>query len=1091
MVLSWDVPAEDAESVTGYEVLRAQGEAELATLVEDTGSTSTAYTDATATEPGVRYAYRVKALRSGEKSQQSDRAEVELPPDPRLLAPSNLTAEIVDDGVALSWEAPAEDAESVTAYEVLRAQGEAELATLVADTQSIATSYTDATATGTGVRYTYRVIALRSEAKSQASDQVEVQMPEPKSTPTATPAPEPIADLEAPIIHTAEALRHRVVQLDWDDVVGADRYEVQFYNHVVRELVDLPTSEVTVEFRGSGAVVSNLPEGVFWWLRVRAVNSIDASEWSEVVQILPTRRSDWERDDPTLSGLSLSGIDLGEFNPKVRDYAPEIGLVQELNNFTSTVTAVPAADGATVEITPDDADSDADGHQVVVDRDLEAIEVEVTAPNGVTRGRYTVSFTRPYAHCELKDFGPSMRGVWEDDSFGATTIGFSSLAEACLSAHWPEIYPQSAPEFPSHRYARYYCFVMEHRAYVRILLDASTGSRVALRWWDSKEGGSSTEYGVGEVMAQVETQGWGATSALARTLDPGVYVIEATSYQPQATGTFRLGVVGPGVVPFADHWLSSLGLSHVSMSGFKPEVTGYERYVAADVSTVTISAIAAQASGGATVAISPKDADSGAGDHQVDVEDDGMTEITITVTAPNGVVTRVYTVTLIRLDGTTHPLSSDSTLSELSLGGIGIGDFTKYTTRYSYKLDLYEILDGVPTTVTATPTHSGATVEITPPDADPNAPGHQIARVADQTVRIEVTPQDGTSGKRTYSVTHQSFTRNPSRDLAANADDNGRDPIGIWSDGNRMWVTDQWTSKVSVYDLASNEHYMSYNLGPQIETPGGLWSDGKTVWVRDYAAWNNKVYAYDLETWWRRPDRDITTYKIGGYAAGSDGQTIWVADNSGIDSCVHGYGLESRNLVSTWCDGGKIAGGMWSDGSTTWISYAGGNRVLARDLNAKTRQPGLHFTAPGGIQWRLSDNKGIWADGRTMWVVDKDSSNIYAYTMPVSARLRKLELSGIDFGLFLTGKFDYEATVANDVAVTTLTAAPAFPEGSSAVAVEVADGDLNTADADADEGIEGYQVNLATGANVFTITVTAPNGMNTETYTVTVNREAP
>ena len=41
--------------------------------------------------------------------------------DDSALAPSNLTAELVDGLVSLDWDAPAEDAGSVTGYEILRA----------------------------------------------------------------------------------------------------------------------------------------------------------------------------------------------------------------------------------------------------------------------------------------------------------------------------------------------------------------------------------------------------------------------------------------------------------------------------------------------------------------------------------------------------------------------------------------------------------------------------------------------------------------------------------------------------------------------------------------------------------------------------------------------------------------------------------------------------------------------------------------------------------------------------------------------------------------------------------------------------------
>ena len=153
VTLTWDAPASDAASVTGYEILRRRpndGEAALTTLVADTGNAETGYTDDTANEPGVRYTYRVKALRDGEQSRVSNYARIDLPedyaqdtsgsdeptPTPESLAPSGLTAAVEDGGVALSWTAPAEDAGSVTGYEVLRARGNAELTTLAADTGS-------------------------------------------------------------------------------------------------------------------------------------------------------------------------------------------------------------------------------------------------------------------------------------------------------------------------------------------------------------------------------------------------------------------------------------------------------------------------------------------------------------------------------------------------------------------------------------------------------------------------------------------------------------------------------------------------------------------------------------------------------------------------------------------------------------------------------------------------------------------------------------------------------------------------------------------------------------------------------------------
>ena len=76
MALSWDAPEEDADAVEGYEILRRRpnrDEDTPQTLVANTGSTGTGYTDATATEAGVRYTYRVKAIRDSLATAQNQR----------------------------------------------------------------------------------------------------------------------------------------------------------------------------------------------------------------------------------------------------------------------------------------------------------------------------------------------------------------------------------------------------------------------------------------------------------------------------------------------------------------------------------------------------------------------------------------------------------------------------------------------------------------------------------------------------------------------------------------------------------------------------------------------------------------------------------------------------------------------------------------------------------------------------------------------------------------------------------------------------------------------------------------------------------
>ena len=174
--LGWDAPAEDAGSVTGYEILRARGWDDPVVLAADTGSAAVAYIDETADAPGESYAYRVKAVRAGERSQASDPVVIQLP-GPPPSAPAGLIASFGVGGVFLSWQAPVEDAGTVTGYEVLRAQGEGELTTLVADTGNAATTYTDASASGASERYAYRVRAIRGGERSADSSEARVQLP--------------------------------------------------------------------------------------------------------------------------------------------------------------------------------------------------------------------------------------------------------------------------------------------------------------------------------------------------------------------------------------------------------------------------------------------------------------------------------------------------------------------------------------------------------------------------------------------------------------------------------------------------------------------------------------------------------------------------------------------------------------------------------------------------------------------------------------------------------------------------------------------------------------------------------------------------
>ena len=123
-------------------------------------------------------------------------------------------------------------------------------------------------------------------------------------------------------------------------------------------------------------------------------------------------------------------------------------------------------------------------------------------------------------------------------------------------------------------------------------------------------------------------------------------------------------------------------------------------------------------------------------------------------------------------------------------------------------------------------------------------------------------------------------------------------PRGLWSDGETMWVAERDDStnavnKIYAYDLATKSRVPNQDFntlhGAGNRDPAGLWSDGETMWVGDDA--EDKIYAYDLATKARADAKDYDTLDAAGnqHIAGlwSDGETMWVADSD--DSKVYAY----------------------------------------------------------------------------------------------------------------------------------------------------------------------------------------------------------
>ena len=185
VTLTWDNPNDD--SITGYVILRRDKdihqEGTFVSVAPDTGTAETTYIDASI-EPERRYVYRIKTISAHGLSEISSWVRAYTPavpePAPEVPArPTGLSAAVSHDTVSLSWANPDDD--GITGYVILRRDKdlqpeEGTFFTVVADTGSTNTTYTDATAQP-NKQYVYRIKAINAHGLSEISSWVRAYTP--------------------------------------------------------------------------------------------------------------------------------------------------------------------------------------------------------------------------------------------------------------------------------------------------------------------------------------------------------------------------------------------------------------------------------------------------------------------------------------------------------------------------------------------------------------------------------------------------------------------------------------------------------------------------------------------------------------------------------------------------------------------------------------------------------------------------------------------------------------------------------------------------------------------------------------------------
>ena len=405
--------------------------------------------------------------------------------------------------------------------------------------------------------------------------------------------------------------------------------------------------------------------------------------------------------DAALSGLALSGVDFGAFDPATTAYTASVA-----NGVTQTAVTPTTNDGGATYAIRLGGVAYADG-VIPLAVGGNVITIEVTAEDGNTAKTYTVTVTRaaptasgPAAAVVLSPSGSVAQGTEI-----TVTMNFAGL------------------EFDSDASDTDYTF------------------RADVRNADACEGGGM---GNDRYMYKVDEDPETRVGSVSASCAPGDYTVEVSissarnAGSASATADFTVAAPVQQQPPSADAALSGLALSGVDFGAFDPATTAYTASVANGVTQTAVTPTTND--GGATYAIRLGGVAYADGVIPLAV---GGNVITIEVTAEDGNAARAYTVTVTRA----APSSADAALSGLALSGVDFGAFDPATTAYTAS-----VANGVTqTAVTPTTNDGGATYAIRLGGVA-YADGVIPLAVGGNVITIEVTAEDGNAA-RAYTVT--------------------------------------------------------------------------------------------------------------------------------------------------------------------------------------------------------------------------------------------------------------------------------------------------------------------------------------------------
>ncbi len=176
-------------------------------------------------------------------------------------------------------------------------------------------------------------------------------------------------------------------------------------------------------------------------------------------------------------------------------------------------------------------------------------------------------------------------------------------------------------------------------------------------------------------------------------------------------------------------------------------------------------------------------------------------------------------------------------------------------------------------------------------------------------------------------------------------------------------------------------HQVDLSAGKNAVTVTVTAEDGSTT--KAYTVNINRGVSTDYG--WKASD-DLDGLKAAGnkhpYGLWSNGTTFWVSDTT--DNKIYAYNADgtrdsSKDFNTLSAAGNNSPHGIWSDGTTMWVVDNDQDKIYAYRMSDRERDPSKDFNS---LHAGNRDPAGIWSDGETMWVAQSlSAADIYAYRM--------------------------------------------------------------------------------------------------------------